>query len=602
MLLTLTLMALTAQAPQPAAPNGRAVFDDNCASCHATDDPRIPSIAELRERPPQAIVAALTTGAMRLQGEELSDDEKRAVAEYLAGKIVGPATVSSEGRCSSPPAFDMSAPARWPGWSPDLSNSRFQPQAGLSADQVSKLKLKWAFGFPNASAARGMLTIAGGRLFTGSQDGIVYALDAKSGCIVWAFQASAGVRAGVVIAPRPSGGVAAYFGDGRATVYALDPANGALLWSRKIEDHPSGRVTGTPVVHQDRVYVPVASGEEGQGGNAQYECCTFRGSMVALNAGTGAVLWKTYTVADEPKVIGKNAAGTPRWGPAGAGIWAPVTVDPKRRVVYGATGNMYTEPQQPTSDAVIAFDLDTGRIAWTRQLTPQDVFVTGCGANPGPNCPPAGSLGPDFDIGNAPMLVTSGGPSTALGAGRDLIVVGQKSGIGWALDPDKQGAVVWQYRAGRGSALGGMEWGSAADAERAYFPVADGNGPLAGELHAVRLDNGQRVWTAAPPPLKCGERGRGCTPGILAAITVIPGIVFAGAMDGGVRGYSTKDGSIVWEFDTNREFQTVNGVPAKGASINGPGPVVAGGMVYVNSGYGSLGGRPGNVLLAFGID
>jgi polyvinyl alcohol dehydrogenase (cytochrome) len=377
-------------------------------------------------------------------------------------------------------------------------------------------------------------------------------------------------------------------------VYAVDPADGSLIWSRKVEEHPSGRVTGTPAVFENRVYVPLASGEEGQGGNAQYECCTFRGSMVALDAGTGAVVWKTYTIAEEPKVVGKNAAGTPRWGPSGAGIWAPATVDPKRRVVYGATGNMYTEPQQPGSDAVIAFDLATGKIAWTKQLTPQDVFVTGCGAKPGPNCPPASDLGPDFDIGNAPMLVTIGG--------RDLIVLGQKSGIGWALDPDKQGDVVWQYRAGRGSALGGMEWGSAADAERVYFPVADGNGPQAGELHAVRLDNGQRVWVAPPPPLKCGTRGRGCTPGILAAITVIPGVVFAGAMDGGIRGYSTGDGSILWEFDTNREFQTVNGVPAKGASINGPGPIVAGGMVYVNSGYGSLGGRPGNVLLAFAVE
>jgi polyvinyl alcohol dehydrogenase (cytochrome) len=596
MLIILALVASTAQAPAAQPASGRALFENHCTACHASNDPRIPSIAELRERTPQAIVAALTTGAMRLQGGELTDDEKRAVAEYLAGRITGPVEVKGTGACASAAAFDPASGPRWTGWGPDHTNTRFQPaaHAGLTADQVPKLRLKWAFGFPNASAARALPTVAGGRVFVGSQSGLVYALDAKTGCTIWGFQASAAVRSGIVIGPRPGAGVAAYFGDGRAVVYAVDPSNGTVLWSRRVEDHPSGHVTGTPTLFEDRLYVTLSSGEEGQGGNADYECCTFRGSVVALHAGTGAVLWKTYVIADEPKVIGKNSAGTPRWGPSGAGIWSSPTVDAKRRVVYAATGNMYTEPQQPTSDAVIAFDLEKGTIRWTRQVTPNDVFVVGCGANPGPNCPDRSSLGPDFDFGNAPMLVNADG--------RDLIVIGQKSGIGWALDPDKEGAIVWQYRAGRGSALGGMEFGSAADAERAYFPLADGNGPQAGEIHAVRLTTGERVWVAPPQPTRCGERGRGCTPAILAAISVIPGVVFAGANDGGLRAYSTKDGSVVWEFDTNRDFETVNGVPAKGATINGPGPIVAGGMVFVNSGYGSLGGRPGNVLLAFGVE
>jgi polyvinyl alcohol dehydrogenase (cytochrome) len=340
------------------------------------------------------------------------------------------------------------------------------------------------------------------------------------------------------------------------------------------------------------LYISVASGEEGQGGNPKYECCTFRGSLVALNAATGAVTWKSYTIAQEPRPIGRNKSGTTRWGPSGAGIWGAPTLDLKRRVVYGATGNNYTEPAQPTSDAIIAFSMDTGKIVWSAQLTPNDVFVTGCGATPGPNCPEG--LGPDFDFGNAPMLTTVGG--------KDLIVIGQKSGIGWALDPDRQGAVVWQYRAARGSALGGMEFGSALDAERAYFPVADGNQATAGELHAVTLATGERAWVAMPQPLKCGERARGCTPALLAAITVIPGVVFAGSQDGGIRAYSTSDGSILWEYDTNRSFDTVNGVAARGASINGPGPVVVGGMLFINSGYGALGGRPGNVLLAFGVN
>jgi polyvinyl alcohol dehydrogenase (cytochrome) len=461
---------------------------------------------------------------------------------------------------------------------------------------VPTLTLKWAFGFPDATSARAQPTVAGGRLFVGAQNGTVYALEAKSGCTIWTFKAAAGVRTAIAIGQGVGGAPAtAYFGDGRANVYAVNASTGAQIWSRRVEDHPIAHITAAPVVYQNRVYVAVASGEEGQGSNANYECCTFRGSLVALNATDGTLVWKTYTIAGEPRQRGRNKGGAVRWGPSGAGVWSTPTIDPKRRVIYAATGNMYTEPQQSTSDALLALDLDTGRIVWTSQVTPKDVFVVGCNNPNAANCPGGDELGPDFDFGNSPILVT-------LPRGRDVIVIGQKSGVGWALDPDQGGAVIWQYRAGRGSALGGMEFGSAADEERVYFPVADGIQPTAGELHAVRIDTGERVWRALPQPPRCGERGRGCSPAILAAISVIPGVVFAGANDGGVRAYSTKDGAILWEYDTNREFETVNGVPAHGASISGAGPAIVGGMLYINSGYGGLGGRAGNVLLAFGID
>ncbi|HXI30304.1 MAG TPA: PQQ-binding-like beta-propeller repeat protein, partial [Vicinamibacterales bacterium] len=476
------------------------------------------------------------------------------------------------------------------------SNARFQPaaQAGLTAAQVPTLRLKWAFGFPNATAARAQPTVVGGRLYVGSQSGLVYALDAKSGCTIWTYQARAAVRSAITIGPRGSG-AAAYFGDGKANAYAIDAATGDLLWTRTLDEHGSARVTGAPTLYQDRLYVPIASGEEGQGNNAKYECCTFRGSLVALDAASGALLWKTYTIAAEARPIGTNASGTTRWGPSGAGIWSSPTVDAKRKLVYAATGNMYTEPQQPTSDAIMAFDLDTGAVKWTAQVTPQDVFVVGCNQPNPANCPKPDAIGPDFDFGSSPILAT-------LPNGRDLIVDGQKSGVGWAFDPDRQGAVTWQYRAAKGSALGGMEFGSAADGEQAYFAVADGNSPQPGGLHAVTLATGARAWYAPPPSPACGMPARGCNAAILSAITVMPGVVFTGSNDGAVRAYSTRDGSIVWQFDTNRDFETVNGVKANGASMSGPGPVVAGGMLYVNSGYGALGGRPGNVLLAFGVD
>src|SRR5262245_18029973 len=432
---------------------------------------------------------------MREVGSDLTDAQRRAIAEFLttgdaarrpqpsagaAPRGSDPPASANVGRCTTVPPFDPTTGPRWTTWSPDLANTRFQTagQAGLRGDQVPKLTLKWAFGFPNATSARALPTVAGGRLFVGSQSGTVYALDAKSGCTIWTFQAKAGVRSGLTIGPLSQRGgssskYAAFFGDGRSNVYALDAATGELIWTRNIEEHPSSHVTGTPALFEDRLYVPVASGEEGQGNNPKYECCTFRGSLIALDAATGSLVWKTYTIANEAKPIGKNASGTTRWGPSGAGIWSAPTIDSKRRIVYAATGNMYTEPQQGTSDAIMAFDVDTGAVKWTSQVTPDDVFVVGCGnfnlnvaapRTPGVNCPPREQLGPDFDFGQAPMLAK-------LSNGRELLVAGQKSGVGWALDPDNRGAVLWQYRAGKGSALGGMEFGSAVDAQQAYFAV-----------------------------------------------------------------------------------------------------------------------------------
>jgi polyvinyl alcohol dehydrogenase (cytochrome) len=625
--LSIAVLAQTPASPQPPAPRpaaasaGATLYEASCATCHSgPTDPRIPAVAVLRQRAPDAILEALTIGVMRQQGEALSDAERRAVAEYLSGRSIGAASGSTAsalpagrgtaaatapsaatamaGRCAVTPPFEPSEGAQWNGWGVDIANTRFQPaaQAGLTAEQASKLVLKWAFGFPNATGARAQPTIVGGRVFVGSQSGDVYALDAKTGCIIWTFRAASGVRTAIVLGPRLRGtGTAAYFGDGRAVTYALDAGTGALLWSTpRLDMHPSAHITGTPTLYQERLYVPIASGEEGQGGNATYECCTFRGSLVALSAATGAVVWKTYTIPNESKPIGRNNSGTVRWGPSGAGVWSSPTVDVKRRVVYAATGNMYTDPQQTTSDAILAFDMESGKVVWAAQATTSDVFLVGCNGNPptGANCP-KDAAGPDFDFGNAPILAK-------LPNGRDAIVIGQKSGVGWAFDPDKQGAVIWQYKAGRGSALGGMEWGSAVDSERAYFAVADGGNMQTAGLHAVRLETGERAWYAAPSTPKCGN-GRGCTAALSAAITVIPGVVFAGSNDGAVRAHSTKDGAVIWEFDTNREFETVNGVKASGASINQAGPTVAGGMVYVSSGYGSLGGRPGNVLLAFGV-
>ena len=596
MLLACLLLVPSIGAAQ--APAGDQIFTSRCASCHnGQPDSRAPDLTSLKSRTPQAVIEALVNGAMRVQGSQLSGPERRAVAEYVSGRTIDEdVTGAAAGRCSAKAAgvgAGVTRGPRWTGWSPSPNNARFQPAdlAGLTAADLSRLTLNWAFGCPDAASAWAQPTVAGGRVFVGSQNGTVYSLDAATGCIRWTFSAHGGVRTAIAIGTigaRP----AIFFGDTAAHAYAVDADTGAQIWIRTVDDHPLARITGSPALFDDRLYVPTSSYEESQGADPQYACCTFRGSVTALDAKTGAVVWKTYTVADMPAPRGKSSAGVPLWGPSGSAIWSAPTIDAKRRVLYVATGNTYSGPPQPSSDAVIAMDLKTGAIKWTKQATPSDIYVSGCGRGANPNCPETN--GPDVDFGSAPILATRAD-------GRDLIVIGQKSGVGWAFDPDKQGDVVWQYRAGEGGVLGGIEWGSAVDGTHAYFAVSDITRPKPGGLHAVALATGERVWMAAPPAAKCGA-GRGCNAAQSAALTVISGVVFSGSNDGALRAYSTKDGSMLWEFDSNREFSTVNGVRAHGASMIGPGPAIAGGMIFVNSGYGAFGGRAGNVLLAFGVN
>jgi polyvinyl alcohol dehydrogenase (cytochrome) len=573
--------------------DGARVFQASCASCHTgATDSRAPGLDSLRARTPQAIIDALLNGAMRPQGSRLSGGERRAVAEFITGKsIEGDVSGAASGRCTARASLqDFAKTPRWTGWSPSTTNARFQSadQAGLTPSDLPRLTLKWAFGFPDATIAWSHPTVAGGRVFVGSQNGTVYSLDAKTGCIHWIFSAKGGVRTALAVAPAGASRLVVYFGDTAANAYALDAETGKTLWVRRVDDHPSARITGSPTFFEGRLYVPVASYEEAQGADPQYPCCTFRGSISALDAESGAVEWKTYMIAETPQRRGTSSTGTPLWGPAGAGIWSAPTVDVARRALYVATGNAYSAPSTSSSDAVVALDLATGAIRWTRQVTANDVYISNCRAG-NPNCPE--TVGPDHDFGSPPVLARAGG--------RDVIVIGQKSGIAFAMDPEKKGEIVWQYRAGQGGTLGGIEWGAAADGEHAYFAVSDIQTAQPGGLHAVNLATGQRAWLTPPPTPVCGS-GRGCNGAQSAAVTAIAGAVFSGSNDGSLRAYSTSTGQVLWEFDSNRDFTTVNAVPAKGASMIGPGAVVAGGMVYVNSGYGAFGGRPGNVLLAFG--
>jgi polyvinyl alcohol dehydrogenase (cytochrome) len=587
---------------QPAANGGEAVYERVCAGCHT--NPALDSRAMPRERlgqlAPETILTALTVGNMFRQGSTLTDSERRAVAGFLAGRPVGaPLPPSSIGRCTeAPQALTASDLTRgWNGWGADRRNRRYADRAtaGLEAAQVPALKLKWAFGFAGASSARAQPAVLGGRVFVGSENGDVYALDAETGCTYWSYHAEAGIRTAVSVgrytSARGEPRFAIYFSDGGANAYAVDAETGAEIWQRHVDEHVYARATGSVTVHDGRVYVPVSGvGEEGQGGTPSYGCCTFRGSVSALDAGTGELVWKTYMVP-ESRPRGTSSEGAPLFGPAGAGIWAAPTVDAERSLVYVATGNAYAGPDQPTTDALVALDISTGAIRWSFQPTPGDVWAGGCPRDnaDNPNCPEA--LGPDHDFSMSPVLATR--PN-----GDDIVILQQKSGMAYGVDPDT-GRQVWQYATSAGAALGG-QWGAAADGNLAYFGV---NGPRGaqGGLRAVRIGTGEEVWSVDAEPALC-EGERGCSQAQGAAVTVVPGVVFAGSMDGGIRAYAADDGEVIWRFDTNRSFDTVNGVAASGGAIDGPGPIVAGGMVFASSGYVSLIGRPGNVLLAFSVE
>ena len=483
---------------------------------------------------------------------------------------------------------DPAASPAWNGWGVDGSNSRFQAEkaAQLPAAQVSKLQLKWAFGFPGVKSVMGAPVVAAGRVFLGVDNGAVYSLDAASGCVYWTFQAEAGVRSAVTV-EHAGTGYAAYFGDLKSNAYAVDAATGKQLWKVHVDEHPSARITAAPKIFENRVYVPVASGEEGAGVNPNYACCTFRGSVAALDAATGRTIWKTYTIAEAPKAAGKNSNGVPRWAPAGGGVWNSPTIDAKRRALYIGTGDAYTEPAPPTTDAIMALDLDSGKILWVAQDTENDAWLVGCTAKTLPeNCPKA--LGPDHDFGASPILKT-------LPNGQAILVAGQKSGNVWGHDPDRKGAVVWRTAlVNNTTEFGGkIVWGGAADEQAAYF----GLGP--GGIAAVQLRDGERKWfqTFQPAPAVAQHAGHE------GALSAIPGVVFSGGWDGVLRALAAADGKLLWEYNTVRDFQTVNGVAGKGGSLSVSGPTVAGGMLFAGSGYvGVRNGMPGNVLLAFSLE
>jgi polyvinyl alcohol dehydrogenase (cytochrome) len=317
------------------------------------------------------------------------------------------------------------------------------------------------------------------------------------------------------------------------------------------------------------------------GASLSYPCCTFRGSVLALDARTGRQLWKTYIIPEPPRPTRKNSRGVQLWAPNGGAVWNTPTVDPKRRAIYVGTGNTYTGTAPGTTDAIVAFHMDTGKLLWAVQDTAGDAWLPRCenDAERTENCPE--NIGPDDDFGASPML-------RVLPNGRRILVAGQKSGTVFAHDPDRQGALVWKTSLVQG-VHGAITFGGAADGDLAYFGLRSGG------VAAVRLTTGERVWFQ-PLPAQAGGRGQ------TAAVSAIPGVVFSGDWEGVLRALAAADGRVLWEYKTGRRFETVNHVEASGGSMGAPGAVIVEGMLFVGSGYSGGGGRPGNVLLAFSVE
>jgi polyvinyl alcohol dehydrogenase (cytochrome) len=592
----LALVTAIAAVPCVAAVSGEAVYQRRCAACHDSANETAPPKEALKQLSVARIMRTLNFGVMINVAYVLSNEEREAVAKYLGVDRADP-PLPSKAFCSDRTVTIGASPSPlWNGWGPSLSNTRYTTASGISVNQVSKLKLKWAYAFEGDVTAFGAPTVLGSTLFVGSAGGAVQALSTDSGCVRWVYQASGPVRSAIVAVPNGKTHVLV-FTDLTGWAYGLEAESGRLLWKKKPEPHDTTRLTGTAAVHDGVVFIPAASWEETRSSNPEYPCCTFRGSVTAFRAKDGAQVWKTYTVRDKPKELGKHPGAVGTWGPSGAGVWGSPTVDLKRGLLYITTGDNFSTPATDMSDSVLALELKTGRIVWSKQVTPGDIFGGAC---TGRGCP-----GPDYDFGSSVLI-------DKLPNGRDVLLAGQKSGVVYALDPDQKGAILWQTRVGKGGTNGGVEWGMASDGRQVYAAVSDlarktapgtvvqvGLPPdpaKGGGLTALRISNGEKVWYAAPQP--CGTTPK-CSPAQPAAVTAIPGVVFSGSDDGHLRAYAAEDGRILWDFDTVQDYKTVNGVPGKGGSLDGAGPVLAGGMLFVNSGYARNGAIAGNVLLAF---
>lgn len=494
----------------------------------------------------------------------------------------------------------------WPSWQRDQSGARYAgSEDRITPGTVGQLKLKWAYTFAAVPYSRvgSQPAVVDGVLYAGTPDAKFVALDAKTGATKWTFDlttvtgtggglATNGVRDGAAVA-----GDKVYFGDSVGRVYALDRRTGRLAWSTLVDDHPLANMTSSPVIYDGKLYIGVSTSEGGAPRDPSYPCCTHRGSVARLDAGTGRIDWRFFTLPPA-KQIGTWPSGAAKFEPSGASVWATPVIDPRTGTLFVGTGNDATG-QSGFSDAMLAIDIETGKLRWKQQVTFPDTYTAACEMTevPDETCPGKGTYARDKDIGAAATLVRAGS--------RTLVVVGQKDGRLHAFDA-VTGRIAWQtVLAQETPDAVGVQWGTAYDGRYIYAATWHAQ---PSRLFAVDAVTGRIAWRADHPADGCTTGGAKqfqdmCELAFTPAVSASPGLVYEGSGDGKFRVFSSRDGKLLYEYDALRDFAGVNGVPGRGSAISGNGgAVIVDGMVYVQAGYYPFYPTDkGTVLLAFGL-
>jgi len=499
-------------------------------------------------------------------------------------------------------ADDDGAEGNWPLAGGNIHNTRSTSE-GPSKSAVPKLQQKWVFTAGGDISATP--TVAGDAVYVPDWAGNLYAIDRNTGKQIWSVQVPtpAGVTGTVVtrVSPVVHGGdiiigdlqgeVPSYVLHKGANLIAFNRKTGKVHWTTQVDDQGPAIITGSPVVYRDVVYVGISSNEEVVAIPNSYKCCTFRGSVVAVDANTGKVLWKTYTI---PTNGGKPG------GYSGNPVWQTPAIDPERGLLYVGTGNNYDVPasvlacaaKDPKADCTahddyfdtaLALDLKSGRIRWSYKVGTYDAWTVPCVFSPpGTNCPdPAG---PDWDLGGS-------GPNLL----KNVVVFGQKSGFLWAFDPE-DGKLRWSTMVGPAGIFGGIEWGTATDGKRIYAAISNsshvptklipsGQTATGGFWNAIDAATGKILWQTADPD---GAPDYG-------AVSEANGVVYGGSLSGKMYALDAQTGAILWHFTS----ASLTPGAAPGSVIDGPS--IVDGVLYWGSGYGRVGGTGGNRLYAFSV-
>jgi len=571
------------------------IFNNNCVSCHSGGVPRAPHLTTFQVMSADYILSTLN-GVMSAQAEGLSSEEKIGISEYITGGKVSTSLPEPNFCKSNNEPIVLVEENSYKEWGYDKENSRYT-KSNINSQNAKKLKLKWVFAYPAASRARSQPSISGNTIFVGGQNLYLYALDRQTGCVRWRTKVDGEIRSAPAIYFSEKGNFL-FAGDYEGNVYKINPYNGEKIWVKSLRYHPRVILTGSLRVDNDIIYVPLSSREWADGADPEYQCCSFRGGIMALDVAGGNELWTSYSIPLPPKGTGKfNNMGVEILAPSGVPVWNSPTFDTAKNLIYYGTGEAYSSPAAETSDSVIAINKLNGDIEWVYQAESGDAWNMGCFVEADANCPEQD--GPDWDFGASVVLANIDGKS--------VLFAGRKSGHVYGLDPDNKGKPLWIKRIGKGGFAGGVHWGMATDNKSIFAAVADTNfinkfpGPATPGIYSLDGISGEINWRFTPID-RCPENTKpACDIGISAALTATNDLVIGGGFDGWLYVLNKNTGELIWEFNTAIDFSSFTNVPSNGGSIESDGPVIIDNNIFINSGYQYGGRLGGNVLLNFEI-